>query len=380
MIGHAESPLNAENSAAMVNAQSNKVDLPEDFLVRLEGNKLQVSLDSMGASDSNVSANVLVRLLDSNGIEKTAMSNQAGIAEFTNVMADQLHAIVVTDRDAHGVIPLMTVGEQNATANRVTSKLIHLPLITGNQAEILETINRDIPPNGSKLGTHFNLDNYRLQSPNLYQVQLQSDGSLAGHVVIADRDLSEKLRYARLTFFRNNQVVFKADSNVKDGSFSVDGLTTGVYGVVAAGPAGYTAFAFEVLPAADQPGFPGGNILEKPVSFAQPQPSKQLYVFLVPPSLVPKVTDRVREDYRQPAIDPIAGSPSSPVPNMALGGNNYGGGGFGGGGFGGGSGGSGGGGGGGRGGIGGLAGLAGIAAVIANDFGNSSGVVSPITP
>jgi hypothetical protein len=370
---HAQSTLDVKTSA-FVFAQSKDVELPEDFLVRVEGNKLQVALESLGVIDAKrPTANLLVRLLDSSGAEKTATTNSQGIAEFTGVKPDELHAVVVADKNSHGVIPLMTVSESVAQAKGIVSTRLRLPIMETNQEEILASIGRDIAPSGVAGSSFYTLDDYNLQGLNLYRVRLQTDGNLLGRIIIADRELAENLRYAKLTFFRGNQVVARTDSLPSDGSFEVSGLETGIHGVVAAGPAGYSAFAFDVLPPSIAPGQPEESLPGLPVSFAESKPSEKLFVFLVPPKLVNKVLARVREGMNTTtdsgATQSFAGQPGMP--------GGFGGGGFGGGGFGGG-GSSGGGGIGGGGGLSGLAGLAGIAAIIANDSGSNNNLISPI--
>ncbi len=385
LVSNIAANLNAQSAhevkkSAFVFAQSKNVELPEDFLVRVEGNKLQVSLESLGMIDAKRStANLLVRLLDSSGTEKTATSNAQGIAEFNDVKPDELHAVVVANNNSHGVVPLMTVSEQVAQAKGIVSTRLRLPIMETNYKEILASVSRDIIPSSDAGTAFYALDDYNIQGLNLYRVRLQTDGNLMGRIIIADRELAENLRYAKLTFFKNNQVVARTDSLPKDGSFEVSGLEVGVHGVIAAGPAGYSAFAFDVLPPNVVPGQLEEAIPGLPVSFVESKPSDKLFVFLVPPKLVNKVIDRIREGIKAPATSSEANGSLAGQPGMPGG---FGSGGFGGGGFGGGGdfsgGGSGGGGFGGGGGLSGLAGLAGIAAIIANDSNSSNNVISPI--
>ena len=79
-----------------------------------------------------------------------------------------------------------------------------------------------------------------------YQVRLTSDGRLLGRV-IARADDGQGLRLVA-----NNNVLLVKDgrrleSKLSDenGDFEFEGVDEGVYGIVAAGPGGYTAFAFE---------------------------------------------------------------------------------------------------------------------------------------
>ncbi len=374
---------NAQDQPRFVKVQSQDIELPEDFMVRVDGNKLQVALVSLGAIDSQMStSSVLVRLLNSNGDEKEATANNQGIVEFEGVQPDELHALLVVDEKAHAAVPLMTVSAQTAAKRKTTAKNIRLPLMPSNPQEIMASINRGILPNSSTQGGElYAPGDYSLLPVNPYSVRLQRDGTLLGRVVVADRDLAEMLRYAKLTFLQNNKVVARTDSNPKDGSFSVPGFSPGIYGVIAAGPAGYASFAFDVLPPS-RPAQLGEGILGRPVSLVQADSNERLYVFLCPPKLVPKITDLCREVYGQPIAD-AAGV--QPVSGLTVGnGASLAGGGFGGGGFGGGVGSGGGGGIGGRGGLGGLLGIGGLIAVGAiagtNNNKSASTTVSAITP
>ena len=376
--------------AGFVNFQGKDIELPEDFLVRVDGNKLQVALVSLGAIESQKSnMSVLVRLLNSSGDERVATSNDKGMVEFDGVQADELHALLVTDEKSHAAIPLMTVSTQNAAKRNISAKPIRMPLMPANREEILASINRNIVPTNSNDpgGELYGTADYRATAATPYAVRLQRDGNLLGRVVVADRDLAAKLRYANLTFLQNNRVVARTDSDPSDGSFSVAGISPGVYGVIAAGPAGYASFAFEVLPS-NKPSLIGEGITGKPVSLIQADPNEKLYVFLCPPKLVPQITDRIREAYGQPNV--ASSNTQQPVSGLTMAGSGGGlassGGGFGGGaggGFGGGGGGFGGGGGGfGGGGLGGIAAIAGLATVAgilaANDNNNTNTPVSPI--
>ncbi len=361
-----------------LNAQGQEIELPEDFMVRVDGNKMEVALVAMGAINPQVpKSSLLVRLLNSSGKEKEATTDLQGIATFTDVQPDELHALLVVDEKVHAAVPLLTVSTENAVKRNIISKPISLPLAPVNRDEILGSLARGIVPSDDPGGKLFDNSEYKLQSVNPYSVRLQKDGSLPGKIVIADKELAENLRYAKLTFLRDNQVVARTDSNPSDGSFNVAGLKPGPYSVIAAGPAGYASYAFDVLPTEKQARL-GESISGRPVSFVQADTNEKLFVFLCPPKLVPQITDRIWQAYGQ---SNVASSPASAAPGLSMAGNSgvgvgsLGGGGFAGGGFGGG--------GFGGGGIGGgalgIAGLAAVTAIVAsNDNNKSSNVVSPI--
>ncbi len=355
-------------------------------MVRVDGNKMEVALVAMGAISPQISkSSLLVRLLNSNGNEKEATTDLRGIATFTDVQPDELHALLVVDEKVHAAVPLLTVSAENATQRNLSSKPVSLPLTPVNREEILGSLARGIVPTDEPGGKLYEANEYKLQSVNPYSVRLRNDGNLPGKIVVADKELAENLRYAKLTFLKDDQVVARTDSDARDGSFNVAGLKPGIYSVIAAGPAGYSSFAFDILPAEKLVGrrqVPSG----KPVAFVQGDSNEKLFVFLCPPKLVPQITDRIWQAYGQ---SDIASSTLPPVPgaNMAGGGVGVGslggGGSFGGGGLGGFGGGGGGGlaGGGLGGGALGIAGLAVVTAVIASDDDDSSSnIVSKIAP
>ena len=377
------------NRMVTVHLQSKDVELPEDFLVKVDGDKLQVALISAGAIQGQISrASLLVRLFDSEGEEKIATTNQQGIAEFSGVKADEMHALLVSDQTAHAALPLMTVSTQFANQNNIRTESFQLPIMRANPKEVLASINRDILPPIGPAGEVYSVGQYAPKSVDTYKVRLQNDGRLLGRVVVIDQDLAAKLRYANLTFLRDNQVVARTGSNPADGGFVVDGLKEGLYGVIAAGPAGYASFAFDVLPSANRQISRKDGALVKPVGFVQASSNEKLYVCLCPPKLVPKITDRIREAYAAPMQDQTGlGSPQG-IGVAGVGGG-FGGGGFGGGGFGGGGGGLGGGGGGfggsgfggqGFAGIAGIAGLATVASVLVANNNDNVAIASPLTP
>lgn len=373
------------NRLVVVNLQSKDVELPEDFLVKVDGDKLQVALISVGAIQGEISrAGLLVRLFDSGGEEKIATTNQRGIAEFSGVKADEMHALLVSDQTVHAALPLMTVSSQFANQNIIRTESFQLPIMLANPKEVLASINRDILPPTEPAGEVYSIGQFAPKSVDTYKVRLQNDGRLLGRIVVMDQDLAEKLRYANLTFLRDNQVVARTGSNLADGGFVVDGLKEGLHGVIAAGPAGYASFAFDVLPSANRQAFRGERSLVKPVSIDQAILNEKLYVCLCPPKLVPKIMDRIREAYAGPipvqtGLETPLGRGGSFASSASSASGTGGASGFG---VGGGFGGSGFGNGGGLGGRGfaGIVGLATVAGILAANNNDNVTIASPITP
>ncbi len=355
--------------------QSQQVQLPEDFFVRVDSGRLEVALDTAGAIDTaGPRSNLLVHLINAAGLDRTATTNAQGIAEFDNVKADEHYAVVVATDAMHAAVPVIALSAETAKSKGISNASLRLPVTTPNKQEVLAALNRDIPPTAfDARGELFNVADYRTETLSSYRVQLQADGSMLGRVVVLDRDLADALRYAKLHFLRNNLVVYEADSDPVDGGFSLQGVTPGKYDVIAAGPAGYAAFAFEVLAGEEVAPAPVVPPQERPVAFYQPPVgADRLCVCLIPPRMLGTTSRVIRDVYVDPSATPV-GNP------MAGGYGGYGGFGGAGGGFGGGA-------GGGAGGMmggglgAGLAGLAAMAAIVAsdNDGNNNNAVVSPI--
>ena len=85
-----------------------------------------------------------------------------------------------------------------------------------------------------------------------HSIQLQDDGSLVGDVYLVDPQTGARreVQDLRLYFLKNGTTV--ADTRVeRDGRFSVGGLSTGVYAVVAKGDDGLAALSIHVIGADD---------------------------------------------------------------------------------------------------------------------------------
>lgn len=367
----------------LINAifQSKEVELPEDFLVKVNGDKLQIALVNAGVIGKQPStANLLVRLFDSDGAEKTATTNERGIAEFVGVQPNEMHALLVADAKAHAALPLMTVGPEYAESNRIETNQFKLSIGAANANEILSSIDNHIPPPEGNVGEVYGVSEYVSKETNVYKVHLQRDGTLLGRVVVIDKDLAKRLRYANLTFIQNNTVVGRTNADANDGSFELPGLKVGTHTVIAAGPAGYASFAFEVLPALkNRQTQIGIEVQGLPVSMSVTEEDR-LYVCLCPPRVLPQITARIRQVYTN--VDATgtgtADGSGAAIADASAGmggyGPGFGGAGFGGGSFGGGGGGFG---GGGFGALAGIAGLSAVAGILAADNQDNE-VVSPI--
>ncbi len=89
-----------------------------------------------------------------------------------------------------------------------------------------------------------------VESSHASDVYLAADGTLSGHFgrITAEGDANIGVSGLSISFLASGQTVARATTE-QDGSFSVSNLPPGIYGVVASGTAGYSAFSVNVLPA-----------------------------------------------------------------------------------------------------------------------------------
>ncbi|MFN9917359.1 MAG: hypothetical protein ACK53L_32530, partial [Pirellulaceae bacterium] len=91
-----------------------------------------------------------------------------------------------------------------------------------------------------------------------------------------------------------------------DGGFSLQGVTPGKYDVIAAGPAGYAAFAFEVLAGEEVAPAPVVPPQERPVAFYQPPVgADRLCVCLIPPRMLGTTSRVIRDVDVDPSATPF---------------------------------------------------------------------------
>jgi hypothetical protein len=198
--------------------QGEDFDLPEDFVARVEDGKLKVILESLGVQGQrSARSNLLVALLDENGDRSVATTNSAGVAEFTNVRVDALHALLVNDEKFHAAIPVLSISPEKALEKNIVASDIRVSPMPADRDSILTTIASDIVPS-SNAGSLIGSSEFRMSNPTSYRVHLNSDGTLNGRVVIADRDLVASQRYANITIFKDRKPVSRTTANVADGS------------------------------------------------------------------------------------------------------------------------------------------------------------------
>lgn len=365
--------------------QGEEIKLPEDFVARLDGNKLKVALKTMGLSQKSTDRELLVTLIQDSGGKTEMRPDANGELVFDNVTEGLASIVVASGQTAYAALALYAVP---ATANTQAASF-EVPVASVDVAEIRSGV--EAAGRGPSQGAARNYSDYVSAPTNRFQVHLQSDGTLKGQVIVPQVGYENVVGPVDLTFFHEGRLVGKTRS-ADNGSFFVAGLQPAVHSVFAAGAAGHTSFAFEVLPPLEselplsqQRGTDQVHLVSANNTVADS--SDTLFVFIIPPRMMDQVRGVVLPLYPVPPNypSPLAGGPmGAPISGFpgapGMGGSFGGGMGSGGGGsFGGGA-------GGGAGGIGGLGGLLGVAglalgvtALATNDDGFNANPATPVS-
>lgn len=385
----------ADRGAELVQAvaQDSQSAIPEDNAatfhksdprVRLQLVRLDGSTGSLGGSS--------VTVINPQGKSTQLTADSKGLVSLSKVTAG-LHAVVVSGAGGHAAVPLMlreepagdsaeTVSTEDASVvsnDAVTT--VHLPVMPIDPREVLRVATAFLPPApaaGSVSGLDSPLDgDVAPAQAHLYHVLLGPDGRMDGRIISPPLPGAAPVNLAgiNIMIYSGNQLVARAITD-EQGRFLVQNLRPGAHGLIAAGQAGYAAFAFDADVAN------AGDVVRNTadaensvtlVRMMQPG-AAPLPVVIIPSPLVPSVFDAIREGQGAgaPGAEPLPPG-VAPVPGAGFAGGAGGGGAFGGGGGGLGAA------GGGLGGAGGLLALGGIgaAAAIAASNDNDRPIVLP---
>ncbi len=362
--------------------QGEEIKLPEDFVARLDGNKLKVALKTMGLNQRSADRELLVTLIQDNGGKTELRPDANGELVFNNVTEGLASIVVASGQTAYAALALYAI----PAAPNTQAAAFEVPVASVDADEIRRGV--EAAGHGPTQGAARSYSDYVSAPTNRFQVHMQSDGMLKGQVIVPQVGYEHVVGPVDLTFFHEGRLVGKTRS-ADNGAFFVAGLQPAVHSVFAVGAAGHTSFAFEVLPplANELPlsQLRGDNRVQLvSANNAVADPSSTLFVFIIPPRMMDQVRGVVLPLYPAsqsfssglasgPMVAPIGGFPGGP----GMGGSFAGGMGSGGGGsFGGGAGGA-------AGGIGGLLGIAGLAvgvtALATNDDGFDANTATPVS-
>ncbi len=381
--------------------QGEKKEVPADFFAQIEDSRLTLKLQNIGdyGADTRLD-DAFVTLITPGGIQQLAKSDSEGNVAFEGV-EEGVVGLVVTGPDTHATVAVyakeMTPPEEAppvappAVEPPAADALVaaeatpfRLPVMRISPNEVLKNTNAyaALRPAASDFtrAEYAGFQRYETKSSLYYRVNLKADGTVPGRIyTVVDPNAIVDYAGTNITIYKNG-LYFRSTVANSSGYFETSDMSAGVYGLVAAGPGGYAAFAFEVVEAgADLPEpnvarRTGKDVFQTAAFQADGGASAMLDVPLIPPAMLAYLRQVILNAYAASPDAMAAAAP--PAPPTAAGGGGVGSGTVGGGG--------GGGGGAGAGGSGllGLAGLAAGLAAIGDDDGDfiPPGPTSPAVP
>ncbi|MGV3486692.1 MAG: hypothetical protein ACO1RT_19900 [Planctomycetaceae bacterium] len=325
--------------------------------------KVRFQLVKLSGGDEQMLAGTRVTVVGPTGQEAELTADEQGVATLDNAQPG-LHAMVVTGPKGHTAVPV-AFREADAPPAEVAQgdgqmTPVMLPLTDLNPKEVVRLTGSYLTPDMG--GSYEDIDSEFVGSGDVsqafrYRVRLGDEGTLDGQVYSLARS-QISVAGTNVLIYRGNQLVGRATAN-DIGRFTIPNMVPGIYGLVAAGPAGYAAFAFEAYDAATVALTSGAQTLVSANTLA---PGTILPVMLIPPAMMPAVLQQIRAAGGFFGLDGGFAGDGFVPPVPGAGAAPFGPGGFGGGfagpggGFGGGFGGT-------TGGVGGLGGLLGLAAI-----------------
>jgi hypothetical protein len=386
--------------------QGEKLEISQDFTVRLDQRRLRIALANREVLDIDASEDLVVALIQpGREVQKQRVSGQQPII-FEDVQ-DGLSSLVVMGVDralqaqsvAYAAFAFFAESAAGGPPAMVAAaeEPLQVPLAVVSTSQIRKQLSQvSTQVHIADINT---LEEYVGRPRNHFRVMRTVSGSLVGRFHIPENQFRFSTGQVQVTVLRNSEVYASTVSR-PDGRFEIPNIEPGFYSMFAVGRNGHAAFSFEVVDREEEalnlPDFETTPVHQpvaelRFVSYQLNVPA-QLNVLLIPPSLMNQVLPLIREQYGfdqgEDALAAVAGgvgaagagqdesSPAPPfAPPRAAGGGSGGGGGGGGAG------------GGGlmRGGTGmaafaGLAGLAGLSGLAGDDDGFNASIPTPVLP
>ncbi len=327
--------------AAMEVADVRAIDLPQAFTAKMSDGAIKIQLDtfSLRKTSSSFDAGTVIQVVNDGGVVLQTAIDPSGETIVEGLEADKLYAVVVQGVNSHAVLPIMPLSEETAASRGVQHSSIRIPIIQASVQEVWKNFS-GYTGYGAGLvyrsGKPYGPSNVSTTLEPVYEVRLTKDRVLNGIVLIPELDLPEGMRFANITLFNEaGQPFAQTTSNEQDGKFAFANIPEGKYGIIAAGPSGYAAFAIKVLAADAATTASVARSATRLVAFQES--GTTAVVPLVPPTLMPSVTETIEEDLAlEPigapvAVEPPIGPPGFPTAAMPGGFGGAGGGGLGGG-------------------------------------------------
>ena len=316
--GQSSEPQNVALTSLL---QDEPVRLPEDNMARFSSaaKEVNVQLDLLSMIGAQSLEGTVVTLIDADGKEDVKVADASGLVKFEEV-TEGPHALVASNDNSHGSTLLVLSQVDNQDVNPLEEDVVEAKPIETARVTLLQIDPHELVPIvddiADPVGTAPSVmeltgfERLQTESPFGFSVRLQNDGTLLGRVIVAGSAAQQaSLSGTTVFIYRQGRRIAVAKTDAL-GRFQVIGMRPGVHGLVAAGPAGYAAMAFEAL----QADFVNLLSSSSGVTFvaAMAETKEELPVVLVPPKLVPKVASTIRRNY--PGISTRTSPQGTPAP------------------------------------------------------------------
>jgi len=215
-----------------------------------EANRM-ARLQLVDASGESLSpeANSMVTLVRPTGQTGRLTPDSNGLITFE--ASPGLHALIVGRPNFHAAIPFVVREWADGDVPTRTTP-IPVPIFELQPGAIGRAISKFMPPtNGDPM---FDIDNDLISSGTVvasrnYHVRIGASGMVRGQLfslLLPSASGSKRVGGTNVLIHRDGRLIARAITDSR-GRIAVGGLRPGPHGLIAIGPAGYTAFAFEVL-------------------------------------------------------------------------------------------------------------------------------------
>ncbi len=322
MVGLAVA-ADADTSTTLITVamQDEARKLPSDITASLSrtDRRVRFELVKLAGNTNESLAGVSVTVIDPMGESKQITTDTAGSATLENAEPG-LYAVVVAGPQGHSTLPL-AVREADPAAERATPAAVRLPLVSVEPREIYSLASSARPTSGSAKYSDIDRDFVSDAPLGLafgYRVRLSSDGILYGQVLSLVRGgiASADVAGTRILIYSGSAPAGQAIADA-DGFFEIPNVAPGVYGLVAAGSAGYAAFSFEAYARQSV----AGRDDDRPFTLVslvnnQIEDAERIPVVLVPPPMVEQAVGAIELGYG-PLLGGGLGAEPSGLGNLA---------------------------------------------------------------
>ena len=231
VLAHCYSPVAADPPYKLAALQAERIEAPTDIIARTPSESPSVWVE--------VSEDAHVQVFGDNGFNEILRKTGRGIRKLNN-LKEGWYAIIAQTRDTIAAMPI-EVRFVPAQTDSPTIRMRETPGRTPahDQAELfLPVVTPDSPVSLTTEGEPGKRHDYT--------VRLTRDGRMLGQVITRSEDgrTMQAAANNNLVLLKEGRRVQTSESDI-NGEFDFANITPGVYGIVAAGPGGFTAFAFE---------------------------------------------------------------------------------------------------------------------------------------